>query len=76
MIPVKPLFQKLERLAEKFLTRLYPRADSCCRGKLRFTFDISEMEVEGFHGFAKSFGVSRTVYQEVSYRKGYLCCGL
>lgn len=62
----RPLFQKLEKLAEQFLTKLYPRADLGCRGKPRFTFNIQHVDVNGFHGYSKAFGVSRTVYQEVS----------
>ena len=61
----RPLIQKLEKLAEQFLTKLYPRADMCCRGKPRFTFNLDDVTITGFHGFSKSFGVSRTVYQEV-----------
>ena len=61
----RPLFEKLEKLAEQFLVKLYPRADLCCRGKPRFTFNIDGVSIEGFHGFSKQFSVSRTVYQEV-----------
>ena len=62
----RPLLQKLEKLAESFLLKLYPRADHCCRGKPKITFNLDDLDIEGFHGFSKSFGVSRTVYQEVS----------
>ena len=64
----RPLFQKLEKLAEDFLVKLYPRPDLCCRDKMKFTFDVSDVSITGFHGFSKQFGVSRTVYQEVTMK--------
>ena len=63
----KPLIEKLEKLAGKFLEKLYPKADMSCRGKPKFTFDLTDFRLSGFHGFNKQMGVSRAVFQEVNF---------
>ena len=67
----KPLIAKLEKLAEKFLEKLYPRSDMSCRGKPKITFNLNDVKLEGFHGFNKSMGVTRAVYQEVCCIRKY-----
>ena len=67
----RPLIEKLEKMAEKFLIGLYPRAEASCRGRPKFTFDIHGLKLDGFHGYSKSYGVSRSCFQEVSYESGF-----
>ena len=65
----RPLFEGLQNLAEKFIDALYPRSDSRVRGRPKFTFNARDLKISGFSGYTKNFGVSKSVYLEVSFQR-------
>ena len=69
----RPLFEGLQNLAEKFISTLYPRGDARVRGRPRFTFNVRDLKLTGFAGYSKNYGVSKSVYQEVSLSLRFLC---
>ena len=62
----RPLFDKLQDLASKFLSKLYPKYEQSVHGQPRFTFDMSECKITGFHNYSKHYGVSKPAFSEVS----------
>ena len=62
------LFQDLERVAEEFLTILYPSDEFKVSGKPRFTFCLDDVKIEGAFQYNRdTCGVNKNVFNKVIF---------
>ena len=62
------LIRDLERVAEEFLTILYPSEDFKVSGKPKFTFSLDEVKIDGsFQYNRETCGVNKNIFNKVIY---------
>ena len=62
------LIRDLERVAEEFLTILYPSEDFKVSGKPKFTFSLDEVKIDGsFQYNRETCGVNKNIFNKVMY---------